>query len=143
VRRLAPALALAACLAPGLAAAGDREDVVATLDAFHAALAAGDSRGALALLADDTIIAEAGELETLAQYRDHHLAADIAFARAVPVRRQPPRVTVQGDVAWAVSTSEASGTFRERSVDVAGAELAVLTRTLSGWRIRAVHWSSR
>ena len=143
MKRLATAVVLVVCLAPGPAAAGDPEDVAATLQAFHAALASGDSRAALALLADDAVVAEAGALETLAQYRDHHLAADIAFAQAVRTRREAPRVTVQGDVAWAVSTSRSSGTFRDRAVDSSGAELAVLTRTASGWRIRAVHWSSR
>jgi hypothetical protein len=37
----------------------------------------------------------------------------------------------------------AQGEFRARAVNSVGAELAVLTRAGDGWRIRAIHWSSR
>jgi hypothetical protein len=73
----------------------------------------------------------------------HHLPADIEYARAVPSTPSALRVTVQGDVAWVVSTSEATGTFRGRAVSAVGAELMVLDRSAKGWRIRAIHWSSR
>jgi predicted trehalose synthase len=53
---------------------------------FHSALAAGDSNAALSLMAPDVIVLEAGGAESRAEYRSHHLAADIAFARAVPSR---------------------------------------------------------
>jgi ketosteroid isomerase-like protein len=125
------------------ATAGDSAAVVATVERFHQALARGDSAAAVALLAPDVQILESGGMETLAQYRGHHLPSDIAFARAVPARRGPVRVTVRGDVAWAASTSEARGTFRGRPVNSAGAELVVLTRAGADWRIDAIHWSSR
>lgn len=44
---------------------------------------------------------------------------------------------------WATSTPAAQGDFRGRSVNSAGAELMVLTRVTDGWRINAIHWSSR
>jgi ketosteroid isomerase-like protein len=50
---------------------------------------------------------------------------------------------VRGDVAWVVGTSTTRGEYRGRPVDSAGAELMVLTRTPQGWRIAAIHWSSR
>ena len=124
-------------------AQGDSAAVVAAVHAFHAALARGDSAAAIALLAPDVRILESGGIETLADYRAHHLGADIAFARAVPATRGPVGVTVRGDVAWAVSTSETKGEFRGRAVNSAGAELMVLTRAAGGWRISAIHWSSR
>ena len=133
--------ALAAVL---IAAAGAEEAAVAsTVAQFYAALAAGESRAVLALLADDALIVEAGVVETLAEYRKHHLAEDIEFARAVPTTRDKPRVVVQGDVAWAVGKSTTRGTFKEKTVDSLGADLIILTRASTGWRIRAVHWSSR
>jgi ketosteroid isomerase-like protein len=46
-------------------------------------------------------------------------------------------------VAWATSTSTARGEFRGRPVNSEGAELMVLTRTPEGWKISAIHWSSR
>ncbi len=125
------------------AAPGDSAEVAATVERYHAALAAGDSAAALALLAPDAVILESGGIETREEYRAHHLPADIAFAQAVPGERDPIRVTVRGDVAWAVSARTTRGDYRGRSIDSAGAELMVLTRTPEGWRISAIHWSSR
>jgi ketosteroid isomerase-like protein len=124
-------------------APSDSAAVAAIIQAFHAALASGDSAAALALLAPDVLVLEAGGLETLADYRAHHLPADISFAQAVPGSRTTVRIVVRGDVAWAVSTSQATGTFRDRPVNSSGAELMVLSREPAGWRIRAIHWSSR
>lgn len=126
-----------------LAQTADQEAVAAVVRAFHDALARGDSLAALELLAPDALILESGGLETRDDYRGHHLPGDIAFARAVASERKPPTVVVAGDVAWVVGTSRATGTYRERAVNSAGAELMVLTRTGDGWRIRAIHWSSR
>lgn len=123
--------------------AKDSVAVVAVVDGFHRALADGDSTRALAALAPDIVILESGGAESLSDYRSHHLPADISFARAVPSAREVSRVVVFGDVAWVTSTSTTQGTFREKPVNSVGAELTVLSRTRDGWRIRAVHWSSR
>ena len=98
---------------------------------------------ALALLVPDALIHESGGVETVAEYRAHHLPADIEFARAVKESRTSVRVTVRGDVAWASATTTATGQFRGRAVDSMGTELMVLVRTADGWRIAAIHWSSR
>jgi len=86
---------------------------------------------------------EAGGVEHLADYLSHHLGADIEFAKAVPSQRTMVSVVQQGDVAWVVGTSVTRGTFRDRPINSNGAELMVLTRSGSGWLIRAIHWSSR
>jgi len=125
------------------AQSADRDDVATTVRAFHDALSRGDSLAALKLLAPDVQVLESGSLESLSEYRSHHLPADIAFARALPGTRAEPIITVRGEVAWAVGTSKTSGTYRDRLVNSAGAELMVLTRTAAGWRISAIHWSSR
>ncbi len=125
------------------AASTDSAAVVSTVARFHAALAAGDSAAALALLAPDVVVLESGGVESLADYRGHHLPADIAFARAVPSRRTLVRAEVRGDAAWVTGTSETRGTYRDRSIDSLGAELMVLARHSDGWRIMAIHWSSR
>lgn len=121
----------------------DSAAVAQAVTDYHAALARGDSAAALALLAPDAVILESGGLEARGEYRAHHLPGDIGFARAVPSRRGPIRVTLAGDVAWAVSSSETTGTFRDRAINSTGVELMVLSRTPEGWRIRAIHWSSR
>jgi uncharacterized GH25 family protein/ketosteroid isomerase-like protein len=128
---------------PQSAAVGDSAAIVATVDRYHLALATGDSAAALALLTDDAVILESGGIETRAEYRSHHLPSDIEFARAVPSVRGPVRVTVRGDVAWAASTSTTQGEFRGRAVNSVNAELMVLVRTPDGWKISAIHWSSR
>lgn len=123
--------------------ATDSAAVAQVVSSFHAALAAGDSTQALALLAPDARILEGGGVETRAEYASHHLGADMAFAGAVPRERGPLHVTVRGDVAWVSSTSTVRGTYRGREIDSRGAELAVLSRHGDSWMIEAVHWSSR
>ena len=114
----------------------------AAVHAFHAALASGDRPAAMRLLAPDAVILEEGDRESRAHYEEHHLSADIAFAKAVPSVRRDEQVTVSGDVAWVSATSESRGRFRDRPVHLEGAELIVLTKSEAGWTIRAIHWSS-
>ncbi|MEO5870335.1 MAG: DUF4440 domain-containing protein [Gemmatimonadaceae bacterium] len=129
----------------GAATSTDSADAVAAVERLHAALARGDSVAVLALLAPDVIILESGDMERRDAYRGHHLPADIEFARAVPGTHTVVGVVVQGDVAWVSSTSVTRGTFKDRAINSAGAELIVLSRrdAKSPWQIRAVHWSSR
>lgn len=128
--------------APSIAAS-DSSEVLAVVMKYHAALESGDSLAAVALLSADAVVLESGGVETRAEYRAHHLPADIEFARAVPSKRGPITVRVRGDAAWASSTSTAQGEFRGRAVNSSGAELMVLSRESDGWKIRAIHWSSR
>jgi ketosteroid isomerase-like protein len=123
--------------------AQDSAAVAATVARFHQALETGDSTAVLALLAPDAVILESGGVEGVAEYRGHHLPADIEFARAVHSPRTPMQIRVRGDVAWAAATSVSQGQFRGRAVNSTGAELMVLARMGDGWRITAIHWSSR
>lgn len=124
-------------------AASDSAAVVAVIGRYHQALASGDSAGALALLAADAVILESGGRETRAEYQSHHLPGDIRFAQAIRSVRGAVAVTVRGDVAWASSTSTTQGDYNGRAINSAGAELMVLSREADGWKIRAIHWSSR
>ena len=121
----------------------DSAAVAAVVDSFHRALAAGDSAGALALLAEDAVIVESGAVESRREYRSHHLPADIAFARAIPGTRRAVQLVVRGNTAWVTSTSTVRGSYRGKPVNSSGAELMVLTRAQARWKISAVHWSSR
>lgn len=136
-------LSLLTLAAPILAqVAGDSMAVAGVVERYHHALASGDSAAAIALLAEDAVIIESGGLESLQEYRSHHLPADIAFARAVRTTRSPVRVTVRGDVAWTNAMSTSRGTYRSKTVNSTGAESMVLTRSVDGWTISAIHWSS-
>ena len=123
----------------------DSSAAMASVESFREALAKGDSSAALALLSPDVIVLESGDVERYADYRSHHLAADIEYARGVPSKHTTTSVQVVGDAAWVASTSTAQGQFKGRAVNSVGAELMVLSRARSGapWRIRAIHWSSR
>lgn len=120
-----------------------QDEVLATVRGFHSALMRGDSVEVLRRLAPDVMILESGGMETLEEYRNHHLGADMAFARAISSENAEPSVTVNGDVAWVAGTSRSTGTYRDRAINSVGAELMVLSRTKEGWHIRAIHWSSR
>ncbi|WP_396221489.1 YybH family protein [Gemmatimonas sp.] len=126
-----------------VSAANDSAEVAALVRRFHTALAQADSLTVIGLLTDDAEILESGAVESVADYRSHHLPADIALATAIASTRTPLRVAVQGDLATSTSTSVTKGTFRDRAVDSTGAELIVARRTAQGWRISAIHWSAR
>ena len=130
--------------APGRSQApSDSAAVETTVGRYHQALSQGDSAVALALLSPAAVIVESGRIESLGEYRSHHLPADIAFAQAVKATRSPVSVSVRGDVAWTTATTTARGTYGGRPIDSAAAELMVLIRAPGGWTISAIHWSSR
>lgn len=130
-------------LGPALDQQSDSAAVVAVIDAFHTALERGDTAAVRRLLSEDVVVQEGGGVEDRAEYFSHHLPADMAFAGAVQGERRVVAVEVRGDVAWVASTSRRVGTFRDRPVDLQGAELIVLIREAEIWRISAIHWSSR
>ena len=150
---LALAVVAALTLATGTAAAqhdashhgatSDSAAVVAVITKYHEALAAGDSAAALALLSDDAVILESGGIETRAEYRSHHLPGDIGFARTTHSQRNHIRVQVHHDMAWAAASSTTQGESNGRAINSTGAEMMVLIRTPTGWKISAIHWSSR
>jgi ketosteroid isomerase-like protein len=111
--------------------------------AFHAALSAGDVAAIQRLLSPSAVILEGGERESREEYLAHHVKADIEFAKSVPTRTRKLESRISGEVAWVNSTSVSVGRFRNRSVNLVGAELIVLTRSGSEWQIQAIHWSSR
>jgi putative copper export protein/methionine-rich copper-binding protein CopC len=127
----------------GSAQASPIGEVTQMIQAFHRALSSGDSLAVSQLLAEDVHVLEGGDVETREEYVSHHLPADLAFASAVERVQGQLDVVVEGDVAWAISSYQTRGVFRERPIDSRGAELVVLTRESGEWRIRAVHWSSR
>jgi ketosteroid isomerase-like protein len=144
-RALAPIMLFSvAAAAPCVAQpAADEAAVRTVVSGFHAALSSGSAGSVMALVAADAVFLEAGTVETRAQYEKDHLPADIEFEKGVSITRSPIRIVVVGDAAWATCTSEYQGTFQGRAVDSLGTELMVLSRGAEGWRIRAIHWSSR
>ena len=124
------------------AAQSGTAEAIATSTHFYDLLRRGDSAAAARLLAPDAVVLESGDLETRAEYLAHHIGADIDFAKAVPSKRTIRQVVRQGDAIWLAATSTSNGQFENRPINSSGAELMVLSRSQSGWRIRAIHWSS-
>lgn len=133
---------VSASLSLGGELAGDSAEVASTIGTFHYALAHGDSKTAMNLLESDAVVLEGGSLETRAEYEAHHLQEDIQFAQTAHSIRSDIRVEIDGKTAWLTSRSRTNGSFEGKPVNSSGVELAVLTRTAEGWRIRAIHWSS-
>lgn len=113
------------------------------VDAFSAALGAGDTDAVRRLLADDVVIAESGAVErSFAEYAGQHLPADMAFAAAVTSTIQDRKVIAAGDMATVISRSEVRGSFRGRAIHSSLMETMVLRRMDGAWRIVHIHWSS-
>lgn len=117
---------------------------VATVEAFHAALARADTAAALALLAEDVLIFEEGGGEaSRAEYAAHHLAADAAYAKATRGTITRRTVKVAGDLGWVASEGRTTGQYKGKPVDRLTAETMVLKRAGDGWQVVHIHWSSR
>ncbi len=121
----------------------DSLSVAGVVEQFHAAVAADDSTVATNLLAAEALILESGGQETKDQYLSHHFHGDAAFLSAATREPGTSQLHLVGDAAWVASISRIHGTSRGRDVDINSTELMVLKRTPEGWRIAAIHWSSR
>jgi ketosteroid isomerase-like protein len=146
VNRARDLILLLIFVAPAASAQTSRPDSVAALaviEQFHAAMAAADSAKAVSLLSDDVMILESGAIQTRADYLGGHLGADMKASQASKAERSVVKVTIAGDAAYVVSRSLTPGTGAQGSTGSEMAELMVLSRTATGWKIRAVHWSSR
>ena len=120
------------------------QEAAETVDAFHAALAKGESMAAVALLAEEALIYEGGYAErSKAEYASHHASADAAYAAMVPSRITRRTGVADGGLAWIASESRTTGTYKEKPVDRVTTETMILRKTADGWRIVHVHWSSR
>jgi hypothetical protein len=121
----------------------DETAILQVMREFHGALATGDSVQALELLHPEVRIHEQGVAETLQEYRDHHLPADMRFAAQVSRETLREEVVPGEGIVVYLSETRATGQVGEREIDARTVETAVLVRTPEGWRIRHLHWSNR
>jgi ketosteroid isomerase-like protein len=138
VAQVTPAASTANAVSPEAA------DAAKVVEAFHAALAKGDTNGALALLSDSVLIFEGGYVErSKSEYASHHLGADAAFASAVPSTLMRQSGVATGETAWIASESRTTGRYKDKAVDSFSTESMVLKKEGGDWRIVHIHWSSR
>jgi len=143
-------MALALALTGGASSAvgaqsalSDSAGAVSAVEGFHAALAGADSVRAVTVLADDILIIEAGAIQTKADYLGGHLAGDMKASQGAKGERTVLKVSIVGDAAYIVSKTVTPPTGAQGSTGSELAELMVLSRASGGWKIRAIHWSSR
>ena len=114
-----------------------------TVDAFSAALQAGDGVRVGALMAADALVAEEGGAEqSFAEYQAAHLPADIEFSKSVTRRVTDRRVWTERGMATVVTAADMTGVFRGRAIASRTMETMVLMKTNGEWRITHIHWSS-
>ncbi len=119
------------------------DDPESVVDAYAAALRAGDEARVLELLAPDVIIAEGGGAERSAeQYAGHHMPADMAFTAAVDFSVKKRDLLASGDMAVVISESQIHGTYKDETVHSRMMETMVLRLADGRWRIAHIHWSS-
>lgn len=134
------ALVAAAFTSSAATAASPKE----TMEAFHAALTAGDKEKALAALAPEVLIYEGGYVErSRDEYASHHLGSDMEFAKAATRKVLKLTERIDGKTAIVMEESETTGTFRGKDIHSFGTGTAVLEKRGDAWVIVHIHWSSR
>ncbi|MCI3130934.1 nuclear transport factor 2 family protein [Phenylobacterium aquaticum] len=119
-------------------------EAAVVVDAFHAALKAGDTSKAESLLADAVLIFEAGGAErSRSAYAAHHLAADAAFAKLATETLSRRSGGGGGNFAWIASEGAVRPQTDGKTQPRVTTETMILQQTAGVWRIVHVHWSSR
>ena len=116
------------------------------LAAFHAALAAGEQSKAAELLAPDITIYESGYVErSRAEYAEHHLAGDIAFAKTSTSKVLQTKERIEGNLAviWQETETIVKPKLKGKELHIFGTETSILQKVGDSWNIVHVHWSSR
>lgn len=128
----------------GVDVASEAQAAASVVDAFHAALEAGETEAALALMAEDAMVFEEGAAErSRAEYASHHLQADAAYAAASESTMARRVGRTSGDLAWIMSEGRTVGQAGNSATARLTVETMVLAREPDGWRIKHIHWSSR
>jgi ketosteroid isomerase-like protein len=118
-------------------------EAVAVVNAFQAALQAGDIDRAAGYLDPDVVILESGGAEhSRDEYLAVHAPADAQFLRTVKVTPGRRTTRIEGNLAWVASLSEFEFEKEGQTAFIDAAETMVLRRDAGGWKIVHIHWSS-
>ena len=126
------------------ALSGEAALAAQTVDAFHAALQAGDEAKAAGLLDASSVFFEGGEVQrSKAAYAAQHLAADAAYEKGASLSQTYRTGAAAGEMAWIATEGRVHALVGDKQIDRLTTETMILRRTAAGWRIVHVHWSSR
>ena len=118
-------------------------EAVAVVEAFRAALEAGDIDRAAGYLDPGVVILESGGAEhSRDEYLAVHAPADAKFLKTVKVTPGRRTAHVEGNLAWIASLSEYEIDKEGSMAFIDAAETMVLRRDAAGWKIVHIHWSS-
>jgi len=139
--RLALAVLLAGYAAAALAQARTPSE---TVDAFHAALRAEDTAGALSLLDRGLVVYEFGVVDpTVEAYGLRHLPFDMDVAVATQWKLESRRAGGEGGERWVLSTYKVTGKQSDGTpIDQTTLETVILRRSGEQFRIVHFHWST-
>ncbi len=113
----------------------DTSTPAGTVNAFGAAIKAGDGESARSFLDDNVLIYESGYVERSAEeYAGHHMPGDMKFVGAMSQETLSQTESISGDMATVVS---------DTTYNLLGTGTMVLRRDGEGWKITHIHWSSR
>ncbi len=118
--------------------------LIATLTAYHAALTSGDASAAEPyVLTDDRFVMLEGRHSNWgwADYRDHHLAAELGDLSKVRFRLSFYRVRIDGSLGYATFGYEVLPKEGPEMNFGRGIATAILDRTADGWKLRHLHTS--
>ncbi|HEY6644278.1 YybH family protein [Povalibacter sp.] len=117
---------------------------VSTAQALHDALSVGDAARVEGLLDSKVLIMEAGNVEqSLQEYADHHLPADLKFMKGMTYKLEQQTGDSSGDLAWVASTATLTGSSDGKPVALVSTETLVLRKFSGSWKVVHIHWSSR
>lgn len=124
--------------------APEATDAVATLERFANALSAGKLDAAGAELDPGVLILESGGAErSRDEYLGGHAKNDAAFLGKAHVTLKRRTAQAAGDLVWVGSESEIHTSKDGKPLAISSTETAVLRKTVTGWKIVHLHWSSR
>jgi len=139
-RALAAVLMACSASAMGQAARTPGE----TVDAFHTALRAQDTAGALSLLDRGLVVYEFGGGDpTVEAYALNHLPFDMDAAAATQWKLETRRSGGEGNERWVLSTYRVTGKQSDGTpIDQTTLETVILRRSGPQFRIVHFHWST-
>lgn len=119
-------------------------DPAAVADALKTALKAGDADAVDALLADNVLILEGGHAQTSkADYMGGHMKSDMAFLPNIEIELLSREVGQSGDLAWVVSHTRSTGSYKDKRVDITSREFLLLRRQGETWKIGLIEWADK
>jgi hypothetical protein len=135
--------ALVVALAATASAQGTRTPAE-TVDAFHAALHAQDTAGALSLLDRGLVVYEFGGVDpTVEAYALNHLPFDMDAAAATQWKLESRRSGGEANERWVLSTYRVTGKQSDGApIDQTTLETVILRRSGAQFRIVHFHWST-